>query len=110
MSKVKILKNWREVIDRLQNPKDRPNDFQRLVLSAIENSMSVRDASRVFGQTEQTLFNWRKKYQDVDTLVDMEYFVIRAHKLGADDEAIGKWFGLQRKDEVATITAKAREE
>lgn len=106
---MKVLRFWKERIDSLQNPKDRPNDFQRLVLSVIERGMSVRDASRVFGQTEQTLFNWRKKYGRVKTADDMTYFIVRAHQLGASDEAIAGWFGLQRADQVAMITAKAKD-
>lgn len=106
----RVLKKWKEAIKQLGNPKDQPTDFQCLVLTAMKNGMTVRDASRVFGLTEQTLFNWRNKYTKFSGIDDKSYFMLRAYKLGADDEVIAKWFGLQRIDQVASMIAKAEQD
>lgn len=104
----KQLTKWKSVIDSLQSPKDRPNDFQRLVLSCLKNNLNVSDAVRIFGISQPALNGWLEKYDNVDTLPDQIYFMQRARQLGADDEAIAGWFGLDRADKVSTILAEHR--
>lgn len=67
--------------------------------------MSVRDAERVFGVTEPTIRAWRRKYGGMKTIDDKTYFMNRARQLGADDEAIAQWFGIERTDKVNMMLA-----
>lgn len=100
-----ILKKWRES-RHLPKPKDRPNDFQRLVLGAVKNGMQVRDAVRVFGVTQPTINRWQATYGDAAASNDLHYFVKRASALGASDELIAQWFGINRVDKVTMIVAE----
>ena len=93
-------------MSRLELPKDRPNDLQRLVLSCLDNGLTVRDATRVFGVAESTIQKWSKEYANVTTLDDKEYFMHRARELGASDEVIAQWFGFDRIDKVSMLLAK----
>lgn len=100
------LKIWKTVIDSLENPNDRPNDFQRLVLDCIKRGMPVRDAVRIFGVTQPTIQTWLKKFSDQEPLPDDTYFMNRARQMGAEDEVIAQWFGMKRPDQVAMRLAK----
>lgn len=86
------LKNWREVLPTLPNPKERPNDYYRLILSCKSNGMNTRDIMRVFGVSQFMVDDISKKFRGIETVSDREYFIDRARKLGADDEAINQWF------------------
>lgn len=100
------LKDWKEKLPLLSDPKDRPNDFQALVIGCLNNNMSVRDATRVFGLTEKTVRAWREAYPDLNTENDERYFMRRARALGADDETIAGWFGFDRADKVSMLLAE----
>lgn len=100
------LKIWKTVIGTLENPKDRPNDFQQLVLACLDNGMAVRDAHRIFSIGHSTIEEWREKYKDMHTPPDKIYFMKRARALGADDGAIAQWFGIERLDKVAMALAE----
>lgn len=97
------LTKWKETIDKLENPKDRPNDFWQLVFSCMQNGLTVADAQRVFGLTERHIRDMRHKWGNKQTLQDKTYFMRRARALGADDETIAIWFGFDRVDKVSMI-------
>lgn len=100
------LTKWKEVLPKMEHPRNRPNDFQRLVLSCLDAGMTNRDALRIFGISENQLKNIRRKYGDVTTVSDLTYFMKRARDLGADDEVIAIWFGFDRVDKVTSILAQ----
>ena len=99
------LINWRSVLPKLDNPKKRPNDYQRLVLNCLNNGMTVQDAQRVFGISRMAIVDWRRQFSGISTAADSVYFMERARKLGADDETIAYWFSIERIDKVAMILA-----
>lgn len=100
------LKGWREKLPSLPNPKERPNDFQRLVLQSVKNGMTIRDAVRVFGISQPTINKWANKFSDSYTEPDGVYFMRRARELGASDEVIAVWFGFDRVDKVSMLLAE----
>ena len=99
------LKKWEQILPTLENPRSRPNDFQRLVLSCIQRGMNKLEAQRVFGVSDTTLRKWTSDYAGVATEEDLAYFMRRARELGADDEVIAEWFGFDRPDKVAMLLA-----
>lgn len=100
------LKKWKEVIGTLDDPKSRPDNFQQLVLACMENGMNMRDASRVFGLSESTLKKWSKDFRKSERKRDLAYFVERAHKLGADNDVIAIWFGIDVSQVEDILSAK----
>lgn len=100
------LTNWKEKIDLLNSPGNRPNDFQKLIIRCSNNGMNVRDAHRVFGIAERTVRDWKTQFSDKETEEDMIYFMRRARELGADDETIAQWFGLEQVEKVNVILAE----
>lgn len=100
------LKNWREKLPLLPDPKTRPNDFQRLILMCLTRGLTIRDAERVFGVSEKNIQGMKTRYETVESdKSDLPYFMNRARELGADDEVIAKWFGFDRVDKVSMILA-----
>lgn len=102
----KVLTKWRQMAGKLDNPKSRPNDFQRLVISANKRGMNHQDATRVFGLSPVTVASWCKSFSEDTSPNDLHFFIYRAHRLGASDEVICQWFGIDRADKVAMIIAE----
>lgn len=100
------LTKWKSVISTLENPKNRPNDFQQLILDCHKNGLTVRDAHRIFGVSHRFINDLKNKFTEQRNLDDKRYFMLRARKLGADDEAIAQWFGYDRADQVSMELAK----